>query len=539
LEIELAKEVRAMGEQLNGDRDTGSKEHAGNRENKKTSSRSYGRRALMLGAATAGAGAAASLVATAEPAVAADGSAVLLGKSNKASATTKISTKTGDGLEGSTSAAGSSGVYGNDTSGGGGYGAYGESANGTGVYGTITGDTSGHFAVEGTDQSTGDGGGAGVGGSSTNGTGVYGTSTNGTGVYGSIIGDTSGKNAIEGVDASTGEGGGAGVTGSSTNGTGVIGTSTNGVGVTGIHSTGSGSAVAGIDDSGNSGSHGVYGSSSDGSGVYGTSTDGSGVYGISTNGRGVNGSTASDTECGIYGANTSTTFVQDGPPGASGVFGTTTNPSYGAVYGYDSSSSASHLGSGVYGFSENGYGLYCLSLAGTALYADGNAQVTGTLSKGGGSFKIDHPLDPADKFLYHSFVESPDMKNVYDGTVTLDVKGEATVELPDWFEALNRDYRYQLTAIGGPSPQLHISLEVKDGKFSIAGGEANQKVSWQVTGIRQDAWANANRIPVEVEKAEVDRGRYLHPDLFGGEGIASIAKGRDHGRRHHINTPAV
>jgi hypothetical protein len=41
------------------------------------------------------------------------------------------------------------------------------------------------------------------------------------------------------------------------------------------------------------------------------------------------------------------------------------------------------------------------------------------------------------------------------------------------------------------------------------------KVSWQVTGIRQDAWANAHRIPVEEEKPVAERGRYLHPELYG------------------------
>jgi hypothetical protein len=92
------------------------------------------------------------------------------------------------------------------------------------------------------------------------------------------------------------------------------------------------------------------------------------------------------------------------------------------------------------------------------------------LSKGGGSFKIDRPLDPAHKYLYHSFVESPDMKNVYDGTVTLDPEGRATVGLPDWFETLNRDFRYQLTAIGAAAPDLHIAGEVRDGEFAIAGG---------------------------------------------------------------------
>jgi hypothetical protein len=129
------------------------------------------------------------------------------------------------------------------------------------------------------------------------------------------------------------------------------------------------------------------------------------------------------------------------------------------------------------------------------------------------------------------------MMNVYNGTVTLNADGRAIVALPNWFEALNRDYRYQLTAIGSFAP-LYISKEIADGKFEIAGGVLNQKVSWQVTGIRQDAWANANRIPVEVDKPEEDQGRYLHPELFGGEAITALAKARDRGRRHHLNTPA-
>jgi hypothetical protein len=123
------------------------------------------------------------------------------------------------------------------------------------------------------------------------------------------------------------------------------------------------------------------------------------------------------------------------------------------------------------------------------------------------------------------------MKNVYDGTVTLDGDGRAKVILPEWFEALNRDYRYTLTALDQPAPDLHISSRVNDGEFSIAGGKADQEVSWQVTGIRRDAWANANRIPVEIDKPEEDRGRYLHPELFGGEAITALARSRDHGLR--------
>ena len=40
------------------------------------------------------------------------------------------------------------------------------------------------------------------------------------------------------------------------------------------------------------------------------------------------------------------------------------------------------------------------------------------------------------------------MKNIYYGVAVLDEAGEAIVTLPDWFEALNGDFRYQLTPMG-------------------------------------------------------------------------------------------
>jgi hypothetical protein len=144
----------------------------------------------------------------------------------------------------------------------------------------------------------------------------------------------------------------------------------------------------------------------------------------------------------------------------------------------------------------------------------GSVDVIGTLSKGGGSFKIDHPLDPANKYLYHSFVESPDMKNMYDGNITTDGAGLATVMLPDWFETLNRDFRYQLTVIG-QFAQAIVASEISGNQFSIRTDKPNVKVSWQVTGTRQDAFANAHRIQVEVDKAPEDRGHYLYPELVG------------------------
>ena len=107
------------------------------------------------------------------------------------------------------------------------------------------------------------------------------------------------------------------------------------------------------------------------------------------------------------------------------------------------------------------------------------------------------------------------MKNVYDGIASLDANGVAWVELPEWFEALNRDFRYQLTALGVPAPGLFIASEVQNNRFEIAGGQPGARVSWMITGIRQDPYANAHRIPVEETKSENERNSYLHPELYG------------------------
>lgn len=172
-----------------------------------------------------------------------------------------------------------------------------------------------------------------------------------------------------------------------------------------------------------------------------------------------------------------------------------------------------------------------------ALRVTGNTQIVGTLSKSAGSFKIDHPLDPAGKYLSHSFVESPDMKNLYDGVVTLDANGNARVDMPDWFEALNQDFRYQLTGIGAASPNVYVAEEIKDNGFAIAGGTPYAKISWQVTGTRHDAYARAYPIPVEETKSTEDKGRYLTPEAFGKSRDAAIH--RDDVGLPAINPPAT
>ena len=145
----------------------------------------------------------------------------------------------------------------------------------------------------------------------------------------------------------------------------------------------------------------------------------------------------------------------------------------------------------------------------------GNLSVVGSLTKGSGTFKIDHPLDPENKYLSHSFVESPEMKNVYDGVVKLDGAGQAWIELPGWFEALNSDFRYQLTAIGASMPGLFVAQEISKNRFLIDGGQPGGKVSWQVTGNRRDPYARVHPIAVEEAKPENLRGYYLHPEAYG------------------------
>ena len=155
----------------------------------------------------------------------------------------------------------------------------------------------------------------------------------------------------------------------------------------------------------------------------------------------------------------------------------------------------------------------------------GDTNVLGSIAKASGSFVIDDPLDPKNELLYHSFVESPDAKNIYDGIATLDSSGSATIALPDYMIALNDDFRYLATPIGQPMPDLHLSAGVHREwwlfgriEISIAGGAPNGRVSWQLTGIRHDKFIEDNPINVVVDKgpnALVDKGSYACPECYG------------------------
>jgi hypothetical protein len=72
-----------------------------------------------------------------------------------------------------------------------------------------------------------------------------------------------------------------------------------------------------------------------------------------------------------------------------------------------------------------------------------------------------------------------------------------------------------LTILGDEFAQARISSEIESNHFTIKTDKPNIKVSWQVTGIRQDPYANAHRIPVEEEKPAEDQGTYMHPEEWG------------------------
>jgi hypothetical protein len=96
--------------------------------------------------------------------------------------------------------------------------------------------------------------------------------------------------------------------------------------------------------------------------------------------------------------------------------------------------------------------------------------VFGALSKAGGGFRIDHPVEPADKYLSHSFVESSEMKKVYDGIATLDGSGEGCVDLPDWFDASTTSSGTSSPPSAGPGPTSISSQPGSTGRGLVTAG---------------------------------------------------------------------
>ncbi len=147
---------------------------------------------------------------------------------------------------------------------------------------------------------------------------------------------------------------------------------------------------------------------------------------------------------------------------------------------------------------------------------DNDVVVTGDFSVNSGNknFILDHPLDPANKILAHNAVESPDHVTYYHGTVQLDGNGQAMVSMPSYFEALNTDFHYQLTCIGGFAP-VYVAQEVSNNQFAIAGGQPGMKVSWQISAKRDDPWAHDHPYQAEMDKEPSEKGLYYYPQGYG------------------------
>jgi hypothetical protein len=376
---------------------------------------------------------------------------------------------------------------------------------GTGVYGKAFSSGGRALGVFGETRSTGDysggihgflnqglpgAGSAGVLGSSLSttdkGPGVFGQHLSGVGAAPGVLGETSSAGAFA-----------SGVVGR------VLSTAP-GAGAAAVRGINNGQGPYGI---------GVWGSQAgSGWGVYGTSATGYGVVGVHESVTGV--------QPGIFGETKSTTpfaaavtgkISGNVGPGAAAVRG---DAQVSGPYGIGVWGSQYGSGWGVYGYSPFGSAIVGDSASGYAGYFFGNVYVTGSLLRAAGGSMIDDPLDPAHRYLRHANVESPDMKNIYDGVATTDGKGFAVVKLPAYFQALNKSFRYQLTSLSGLQ-QVAVAKEIASNRFTIQSEKPNSRVSWQVTGVRRDRYANAHRVqPVEL-KAHKDQGKYLEPELYG------------------------
>jgi hypothetical protein len=368
---------------------------------------------------------------------------------------------------------------------------------------------------------------------------------------GTLTGALAGTTATfsAGVDAKSTTGDGVSATSSS--GFGVFATSDTSDGVKGQSNTGNrvagfgGGSKAGVSGSSASGD-GVEGISNSKFGVHGVSTSGFGVAGDSTSGVGVigtagntatsigvEGSAATSAAIGVGGLNTAagTGVSGESMAGGTGVKGTSKGGGRG-VFGI------SDTKGGVVGMSTSGdgvAGVACSTNCGAAAVVgvghlagaftgqvlvsgnvgvSGNVAIDGTLVAKVKAFHIDHPLDPANKYLNHFSVESNQLLDVYSGNVTTDRSGTATVMLPNYFSALNANYRYQLTVIG-QFAQAIVFREIANNSFVIKTDKPVVKVSWQVTGVRHDAWARNRLMQVDENKPANERGYYLDPEFFG------------------------
>ncbi|NOY50973.1 MAG: hypothetical protein GXO88_10485 [Chlorobi bacterium] len=360
-------------------------------------------------------------------------------------------------------------------------------------------------------------------------------SNQGANGYGAmLIGSNSGAYTLQNHTAALSANGNDGIfsLGQASDGMGIIAGGNN-VATLSTISVGAGGAFTGY--------HGIYGkgvNSSSGVGVIGVGNNGS-TYSTNPDGSGgaftgYHGVFANSTDL-IYGTgcigvgNAGIYYLFDdgnGHQGSGGAFtgkyvgvaawASQANNSSIGVYGRYNGN-GSYDGTGVYGIaitsnSNRGYGVYGEGNR-YGIYANGDMGASGSKS-----FAIDHPLDPENKILKHYSIESPEVLNMYRGNIILDQKGEAVVRLPDYFNEININFSYQLTAVGMAAPGIFVKNEINEkGEFKIAGGNAGQKISWTVFADRNDPYMKTNRDKeVDVlEKPDYEKGKYITPKLYG------------------------
>lgn len=327
--------------------------------------------------------------------------------------------------------------------------------------------------------------------------GYYDGTNQGVGIYGSVYNSaSSGVAGVMGVNNRTN--GGYGIYGQGFNGG--VG-ETNDAGGAGLwgqnnNGTGTGNACGVIGD----GNYGVWGQTSYGqAGVFGLNARTSGGHGVW--GQGVNGVVGESVNINGYGVWGSNSATSDPGIGTAGV----------GVTGVAGQSTNTSLSYGLYSYDDGG--IYNQLDVGGNFYAGGTK-----------SFRIDNPMDPDNKFLIHFSIESDEIMNIYRGTVSLNANGEAEVELPEYFHLINKNFSYNLTAIGMPAPNLYIKQKIRNGKFVIAGGAPNQEIDWVVYAERNDKYLQKNPQLRNTQPEKTDRykGRYVHPQLWGQQAEKGI-----------------
>ena len=358
--------------------------------------------------------------------------------------------------------------------------------------------------------------------------GVYGESRSETDGAVGVFGDASSANAVISygvVGVTSAENGGSTSIGDAIYAAGVLGQSygSNAMNYGVIGETysriGNSAGLLGISDVDPSGpQYGVIGQTYSGyesaAGVYGDASVNNGLsYGVFGQTR-----SGSDGAAGVYGYGYNIMGVTYGvlgssysqTDGAAGVAGIMTGPGAAGSRSFAVKAQNLRPGAGI------NVGLMAHAAGGAenyAIWSNGNVWSSGTVGGSLKTFRIDHPLDPANKYLVHASIESNEAVNVYTGNVTTDANGLATVTLPDYVEAVNKDFRYQLTVIGRFANAI-VKEKVAAGKFVIQTDQPNVEVSWSLTGVRNDKYMQAFPMSAEQDKGAL-RGKYIHPEFFG------------------------